>query len=108
LSVQKTLTRILLLLPFGIAGTLTILLSIAARLRIRSEHVAGLCFLFATPWAWLLDRGSFPHIENHAIQALVLYIVLLWVPATLYSVVLWLLLRAISYATTAHVRNARA
>jgi hypothetical protein len=94
-SKQNTLRRTLLLLPFGIAAVLTFLLGVVG---VRSEHVAALAFLFATPWAWLLDRGSFPDLHNHWIRALVLYLVLLWIPALLYSACLWLLLRAISYA----------
>jgi hypothetical protein len=91
--------RLLLLSPFGVAAVLTILLTMTDHLRMRSEHIAGYGFLFATPWVWLLDQGSFPKIHNRRLEAVVVYVVLLWIPALLYSGSLWLLLRAISFAT---------
>jgi len=100
MATRNIIRRLLLLSPFGIAAVLTVLMT-----NLSSERVAGYVFLFATPWAWLLDRGSFPKLPNRALETLVVYVVLLWVPALLYSGCLWLLLRAFSYAT-ARVRKA--
>ena len=40
----------MLALPFAAAAVLNVLVSIARPLHWRSEHIAGYCFLFATPW----------------------------------------------------------
>lgn len=80
--------RLVLALPFAIAAVLNVLVKIARPLHWRSEHIAGYCFLFATPWGWLLDRGW---LGSFASRWLVL--LLLWIPALLYSGCLWLLMR---------------
>ena len=51
--------RILIGLPFAIAAILTVLMSVADRLQMHREHIAGYGFLFATRWAWLLDHDWF-------------------------------------------------
>jgi len=84
--------RILLALPFAIASVLNGLMVAADRLHLHREHIAGYGFLFATPWAWLLDSGWFPNIHNRLLMRLVGYAVILWIPAALYSACLWLLL----------------
>jgi hypothetical protein len=67
------------------------LLSLATyRLHWNPEHVARYGFLFAIPWAWILD-GLFVSIHSRWLSALYGYAVLLWVPALLYSGCLWLL-----------------
>ena len=86
--------RIALALPFFIAGILNVLVVIARPLHWRTEHVAGYFFLFGTPWAWLLDRGWFGSMNNKWLDAAIVYSVVLWVPALLYSGCLWLLMRA--------------
>jgi hypothetical protein len=89
------LKRIGLAAPFAIAALLTGLGMTADRLHLYREHIAGYCFLFATPWAWLLDRGWFV-FGSHSlwVNTAVEYSVLLWIPAALYSGCLWLFLRA--------------
>ena len=82
--------RFLLALPFAIAAVLNVLLLAADRLHLRSEHIAGYGFLFATPWAWLLDNGWFPHVHSRWMMALVGYSFILWIPAALYSCCIWL------------------
>jgi hypothetical protein len=56
--------RFLLALPFVIGAVLNVLLLVADRFHLRSEHIAGYGFLFGTPWAWLLDRGWFGRFED--------------------------------------------
>jgi hypothetical protein len=56
------------------------------------EHIAGYGFLFAIPWAWLLDRGWFGNVHSRWLEELVGYVIILWIPALLYSGCLWLLL----------------
>jgi hypothetical protein len=77
--------RLLLLLPFVVAAVLTVLVSFADRLHLNLDHIAGYGFLFATPWAWLLDRPWSRGFHD--------LIIILWVPALLYSSCLWLLFR---------------
>src|SRR5260370_13868075 len=48
--------RVLLTVPFAIQAVLTLLMLNADRFHLRGQHIAGYCFLFGTPWAWLLDR----------------------------------------------------
>ena len=82
--------RLLLALPFAIAAALNVLSLAADRLHLRREHVAGYGFLFFTPWAWLLDHGWLPHVHSRWMMALVGYLVILWIPAALYSCCIWL------------------
>jgi hypothetical protein len=81
-------TRLVLALPFAIAAVLNVLINVARPLHWRSEHVAGYCFLFGAPWSWLLDHGWFGPFDSRW-----LIVILLWVPAVLYSACLWLLVR---------------
>jgi hypothetical protein len=82
--------RLLIGFPFAIAATLDGLLLAAERFHWRTEHFAGYCFLFATPWTWLLDWGWIPIPHNRVLQHVVGSAVLLWIPAALYSACLWL------------------
>jgi len=100
-SKRNTLRDLVLLLPFGIAGLVTVFLSIADRLRIGTDQLAQLSFLFAKPWAWLLDFGAVPGL-SHSTRGLGLYVLLLWIPAALYSAALWVVFRTVRYATSAH------
>lgn len=85
--------RLVLAFPFAVAAALNVLVNIARPLHWRTEHVAGYCFLFATPWGWLLDRGWVGPIHSRWLDALMAYLILLWFPAMLYSACLWLLMR---------------
>src|SRR5438874_13692070 len=89
--------RSLIALPFAIAGVLNVLAIAADRLHLHREHVAGFVFLFATPWAWLLDRGWFPITHNRLLMALIGYGLLLWIPAALYSGCLRLLFLGLGF-----------
>src|SRR5260370_40773752 len=85
--------RFFLALPFAIAAVLNVLMLVADRLHIRSEHIAGYGFLFGTPWAWLIDYiwfGLLDHIRrgtihSYALTASMGYVAILWIPALLYS-----------------------
>jgi len=88
--------RMLLSLPLALAAGLTVLISFSDRLHLRSERIAGYGFAFATPWAWLLDHHDwFGNLHSRWVESLMMHIVLLWVPALLYSACLWLLLRVL-------------
>jgi hypothetical protein len=90
------LKRIVIASPFAIAAVLTVLVSVADRLRWHREHIDGYGFLFATPWAWLLDHDWFGSIHTRSLETLISHAIILWVPALLYSGCLWLLLRALA------------
>jgi hypothetical protein len=89
------LRRILLALPFAAATVLTVLISSSDRFHLRSERIAGFGFLFATPWAWLLDHDWFGSVHSRWVESLITYAVVLWIPALLYFACLWLLLRVL-------------
>jgi hypothetical protein len=93
--------RLILSLPFLIATVLTIRMASADHFHLYGEHIAGCAFLFATPWAWLIDALWF-YLPFHSksISAALGYVFILWVPATLYSVSLWLLFLAIAKLRT--------
>jgi len=92
--------RIVVSLPLAIAGVLNVLIVFADRLHLRLERIAGYGFLFATPWARvlaLLDGGRSRWVHSRWVESLIQYAVVLWIPALLYSVVLWLLIRALGW-----------
>jgi hypothetical protein len=90
-------TRLLFVLPLVAAGLLNIVAVFEDQFHLNREHVAGYIFLFFTPWAWLLERSWFPNVQSGWAHALIGYVVLLWIPAFLYSGTIWLLLRAASF-----------
>jgi hypothetical protein len=85
--------RLVLALPFAVAAVLNVLVKIARPLHWRSEHSAGYCFLFGAPWGWLLDHGWFATFASRWLE-----LILLWIPALLYSACLWLMMRALAIA----------
>ena len=86
--------RIAVSLPLAIAGVLNVLVVFADRLHLRLERIAGYGFLFATPWAWLLDF-QFPQVHSRWLESFMPYVFVLWIPALLYSLALWLLVRVL-------------
>jgi hypothetical protein len=74
-------------------GSAHLSLSSARYLHLHPQHIAGLAFLFGTPWAWLLEHDWFGNRHSLWLDHLIAYAVILWVPAVLYSASLWLLLR---------------
>jgi hypothetical protein len=98
--------RLLLALPFGIAAVLNVLSVFVDRLHLHRQRVAEYVFLFATHWAWLLDRGWFGAVHNRWMIALLGYTVLLWIPAALSSCCIWLTLVGFKIAATPARRSA--
>jgi hypothetical protein len=64
----------------------------------RTERIAGYGFLFATPWARLIDHDWFGRITNRSLEAQTTYLIILWIPALLYSGCLWLLVLRSDFA----------
>ena len=92
---MKWTKRILLMLPFGIAAILNILIQVSDHLHLRGERVAGYGFLFASPWAWLTDHDWFGNGHSRWVESLINYLAILWIPAALYSACIWLLLKVL-------------
>jgi hypothetical protein len=93
--------RLVLSLPFAVAATLNVLDVIARPLHWRGEHIDGYCFLFGTPWAWLLDNGWIGSVSSKWLEDVIAYSIILWIPALLYSDCLWLVI----WASKAVVRH---
>ena len=84
--------RFVIAAPFLIAAVLSVLMLAADRLDLYRERIAGYGFLFATPWAWLIDLlGWFPRPHNWWLQLFLGSVLFLWIPAFLYSTCVWLL-----------------
>ena len=98
--------RLLLATPFGIAAVLNLLSLFADQLHLRRERVAGYGFLFATPWAWLLDHGWFAAVHSRWLNELLVYSLILWIPAALYSCCIWLVLASLKIAAAPAQRSA--
>lgn len=86
--------RLVIASPFAVASVLNLVSLVTHRLHWNPQHIAGYGFLFAAPWGWLID-GLFVSVHNRWLTALYGYTVMLWVPAVLYAVCLWLLLTGI-------------
>jgi hypothetical protein len=85
--------------PFAIAGVLTVLVFNLDRLHLYRERIIGYGFLFAAPWAWLLDLLWIPNVHSGCKGELLGCVILLWIPAALYSVCVWLLFVAVRMAS---------
>ena len=93
---MKCTKRILLALPFGIAAILNALVQMSDLLHLRGEQVVKYCYLFCTPWIWLIDHHWAWKGQSLQLKFLMLYIALLWIPALLYSASLALLFWALA------------
>lgn len=85
----------LLALPFAMAATLNILMWAYDYHRWPGAYVFRYVFLFALPWARLLGEMPIPNPRSHILQVLLGYGLALWIPATLYCVCVWIVLRIV-------------
>jgi hypothetical protein len=99
--------RTLLALPVSVAALLTLLASLCRPLHLECQRIGGYCFLFGTPWSWLLDRGWFDNTHSRWVEVLIGGAVILWIPALLYSGCLWLLLYVLGFRALRDPREAR-
>jgi hypothetical protein len=93
------------MLPFAVAAILNTLEAIARPMHWYSERFDGYCFLFATPWAWLLDRGWFGTTHNSLLDSILAAVVIIWISALLYSACIWLLFRLLGFRSS-HAKHA--
>lgn len=92
----------MLMFPFMVAAVLNVLISVAKPMQWDSKHLNGYCFLFGTPWVWLLDHGwVWNLIQNRTVDSILATLVLLWIPAALYSGCVWLILRLVRFGSHA-------
>jgi hypothetical protein len=94
-SIAKSswISRLLLAVPFAVAAAFNVLM--VGRLPVRLDYIARYGFAFSLPWAWLPnipDLMNRLNVHNQWLEALGWYITLLWIPAVLYSICIWLLL----------------
>jgi hypothetical protein len=64
-------------------------------LHLRLHHIARYGFVFSGPWAWIVNVADITkrlNVENRWLGEFITYVALLWIPAVLYSVCVWLLL----------------
>jgi hypothetical protein len=93
--------RLLIAVPLAIAALLNAVMLGVEHLHLRLSHIANYGFLFPGPWVWLVnvaDVANRLNVQNRWLAGFIGYVVLLWVPAVLYSVCVWLLLAAFRIA----------
>jgi len=64
-------------------------------LHVRLDYIARYGFLFSGPWLWLegvTDITNHVNVQNGWLRGFLAYVTLLWIPAVLYAVCVWLLL----------------
>jgi hypothetical protein len=81
---------LLVAMPFVMAFVLNVLAIAAVHFGWNRERISGYGFLFATPWAWLVDSIWFRNIHSGWLAAPSIYAAVLWIPAALYSGCLFL------------------
>lgn len=96
---MNRIRRALLMIPFIIASLLTARSLFGDALHLRRHTTEEYEFLFAEPWAWLLDRDWFGSPHTALLENLVVYLVLLWIPATLYFAGLWMIMHLLTIGT---------
>ncbi len=87
--------RLLVAVPFAIAALLNALMLGVEHLHLRLDYIARYGFVFSGPWVWLVNVGDITNrsnIQNRWLGGFITYVALLWIPAVLYSVCVWLLL----------------
>jgi hypothetical protein len=88
-------TRLLVAAPFAIAALLNALMLGVEHLHLRLDCIARNGFVFSGPWVWLVNVADITNrlnVQNRCLGGFIAYVALLWIPAVLYSVCVWLLL----------------
>ncbi len=87
--------RLLIAVPFAIAALLNVLMLGVEHLHLRLDYIARYGFVFCGPWVWLVNFADITNrlnVQNRWLGGFITYVALLWIPAVLYSVCVWLLL----------------
>jgi hypothetical protein len=92
--------RLLIAAPFAIAALLNAVMVGVEHLHLRFDYIARYGFVFSGPWVWLVNAFTItnhPSFQNGWLRGFIFYFALLWIPAALYSVCVWLLLVALGF-----------
>jgi hypothetical protein len=87
--------RLLIAVPFALAALLNALMLGVEHLHLRLDYIARYGFVFSAPWVWLVNAADIANrlnFQNRWLGGFITYVALLWIPALLYSVCVWLLL----------------
>jgi hypothetical protein len=98
------INRLLIAIPFAIAALLNLLMVGVEHLHLRLAYIArfGL-FRFSAPWSWLVNLIDIPdhlNVQNPWIRGFLWYVVLLWIPAILDAVTIWISLTILGIAAS--------
>ena len=91
--------RLLVAIPFGIAALLNAVMVGVEHLHLRLDYIARYGFVFSGPWVWLESIDTTNHVKNGWLREFLDYVILLWIPAALYAICVWLLLVILRIAT---------
>ena len=95
LTNSRWTNRLLVAVPFAIAALLNALMLGVEHFHLRLNYIARYGFVFSGPWFWLVSVADITNrlnVQNRWLGELIFYVDLLWIPAVLYSVCVWLLL----------------
>ncbi len=93
--------RLLVAVPFAIAALLNALMVGVEHLHLRLGYIARYGFVFSGPWGRpvnFADITNHLNVQNRWLGGFLTYVALLWIPAVLYSVCVWLLLVVLGIA----------
>jgi len=93
--------RLLIAVPFAIAALLNALMVGVEHLHLRLGYIARYGFVFSGPWAWIVNVADITNrlnVHNRWLGGFIAYVALLWIPAVLYSLSVWLLLVVLGVA----------
>lgn len=94
------------MIPFVAAGVFTARSLFGDALHLSRHTTEKYGFLFAVPWAWLLDRSWIGSPHSRWLETLIVYLVLLWIPAALYSACLWMIMQLLALGIQGRKRQA--
>lgn len=93
--------RLLIAVPFAFAALLNAVMVGVEHLHLRLDYIARYGLAFPGPWAWVVnvaDITNHLNVQNGWLRGFIIYVALLWIPAALYSVCLWVLLVVLGIA----------
>jgi hypothetical protein len=99
--------RLAIASPFVVAALLNALMLGVEHFHFRLDFIARYGFVFYGPWSWLINIGDITNrlnVQNGWLRGFTAHFVLLWIPAVLYSVCVWLLLVVLKIAAP-HLLN---
>jgi hypothetical protein len=92
---------LLIAVPFAVAALLNAVMVCVDHFRLRLDLIARYGFAFSGPWARIVNVADITNrlnVQNGWLRGFITYVGLLWIPAILYSVCVWLLLSVIGVA----------